>query len=61
MLCVRDIVIDGFVDQLINLVTHGLYYCSLLGRVQAEPGWLGHGEEFVNSVTKLLERLLDYR
>lgn len=36
--------------------------CSLLEKVQSDdPVWRDAGEAFITSVTRLLERLLDYR
>ena len=35
--------------------------CRLHDRVSAEPEWKETGSAFIKSVTRLLERLLDYR
>jgi hypothetical protein len=38
------------------------FFCRLLDRVQNEdPQWKETGSAFISSVTRLLERLLDYR
>lgn len=38
------------------------FSCSLLDRVQCEdPAWKDSGSAFISSITRLLERLLDYR
>lgn len=37
-------------------------FYSLLDRVQSEdPAWKDSGAAFISSITRLLERLLDYR
>lgn len=39
-----------------------IFVCSLLEKVQVEnPNWKDAGTAFISSVTRLLERLLDYR
>ena len=35
--------------------------CSLMTKVNSEPSWQESGVAFVQSVTRLFERLLDYR
>ena len=40
---------------------HVVYVCSLLQKIQSEPGWSDVGPAFAHSVKKLLENLLDYR
>ena len=38
-----------------------VWFTRLLGKVQSETAWQETGTTFIQSVTKLLERLLDYR
>lgn len=46
---------------MINTTIH-VYILSILERLEAEnPTWCEAGKVFILSVTKLLERLLDYR
>ncbi|RLU17100.1 hypothetical protein DMN91_011169 [Ooceraea biroi] len=50
------------IDKLDILIRNTLVQCKLLDRVQSEdPAWKDSGTAFITSVTRLLERLLDYR
>lgn len=41
---------------------HSIFADRLLDRVQSEdPAWKDSGTAFITSITRLLERLLDYR
>lgn len=45
-----------------NRNIHSIFADRLLDRVQSEdPAWKDSGTAFITSITRLLERLLDYR
>lgn len=44
------------------ITSRSIFVHSLLDRVQSEdPAWKDSGTAFITSITRLLERLLDYR
>lgn len=62
--CVRGFVIKNCLEMIIssNKNVNFSVMCRLLDKVQVEnPSWRDSGTAFLTSVTRLLERLLDYR
>ena len=54
--------LSGFPVLLSNFISAFPYYYSLMENLATrDPVWRENGTQFVTSVSKLLERLLDYR